>query len=241
MRNLSLIFCFIFLQVTVTAQKKFVVDADAILRTVNERYDAIKVSGGIDLYLSQADDMAVAVSASTEAVRNNIKTSVENGLLHIYYDGDKFLNNKNKKLRAYVSFDEIKKIEAIGACDVFVVDSLLANNLTLHLSGASEFKGIVKVTGLNLILSGASDVYITGTAGTVNIESSGASDVHGYGLVTDYCNTKASGASDIQITVNKEINAKASGASNIFYKGDALLKQNESSNASTIEKRKGKK
>ncbi|MEZ5029428.1 MAG: DUF2807 domain-containing protein, partial [Ferruginibacter sp.] len=107
MRNLSLIFCFIFLQVTVTAQKKFVVDADAILRTVNEKYDAIKVSGGIDLYLSQADDMAVAVSASTKAVRNNIKTSVENGLLHIYYDGDNFLNNKNKKLRAYVSFDEI--------------------------------------------------------------------------------------------------------------------------------------
>lgn len=237
MRNLFLIFCVLFIQAAASAQDKFVVDADAVLRTVHKKYDAIKVSGGIDLYLSQSKELAVAISASDEALRDGIKTKVENGLLHIYYDGDKLLNKKKGKLRAYVSLDEIKKIEATGACDVFVVDSLFANNLTLHLSGACDFKGIVKVAGLDVILSGASDIYISGTAGTVNIESSGASDVHGYGLVTDFCSTTASGASDINITVQKELNAKASGASKILYKGDALLKNSESSNASIIEKR----
>ena len=237
MKNIFLIFCVFFLQTGVNAQKKFVVDADAALRTVTGNYDAIKVSGGIDLYLSQSDDMAVAVSAATDNLKNGIKAIVENGTLHIYYDGEKMRKKKGLKLRAYVSFVQLKKIEASGACDVFVIDSLVAQDLTLHLSGSCDFKGFLKAENLDINLSGASDVYISGKAGTVNIESTGASDVHGYDLVTDFCNASASGASDINITVNKELNAKAAGSSNIFYKGKGALKQNDNSNSSSIEKK----
>ena len=83
-------------------------------------------------------------------------------------------------------------------------------------------------------LSGASDVSISGTASVVNIESSGASDVKAFDLVTDMCTAKASGASDVNITVNKELNAHASGASDIYYKGSAVIKDMQSSGASNV-------
>jgi Putative auto-transporter adhesin, head GIN domain len=105
------------------------------------------------------------------------------------------------------------------------------------MSGASDFKGTVNITDLKMELSGASDVKIGGTAASVKIESSGASDVKGFDLVTDFCTAKASGASDINITVNKELTAHASGASDISYKGDAVIKDTHSSGASSVSKK----
>jgi hypothetical protein len=221
------------------AQKEIVNDANAELRTVNGSFSSIKISGGIDLFVSQGENEAVAVSATEQKFKNDIKTVVENNTLRIYYEGDKSWNTswKNKKLRVYVSFKNLEKIEASGACDVQVSGIIKTTSLVLNMSGASDFKGRVQLENLKMDLNGASDVKIGGTATTVKIESSGASDVNGYDLVTDFCTAKASGASDISITVNKELTAIASGASDISYKGNAQVKEKHANGASSVGKK----
>jgi len=238
MKNL-LISLFLLASASVSkAQQTLVVDPNASVRTVSGDFKAIKVSGGIDLYLSQAAEVAVAVSASEEKFKEFIKTEIDNGTLHIFYDdGNKMRSMRNKKLKVYVSFKTLEKLNASGACDVLVTGSIEASSLDMVLSGASDFKGGVKVNSLKLDLSGASDVHISGTANTVDIESSGASDVKGYQLVTDMCNATASGASDINITVNKEISANASGASDIYFKGAALIRDIHTSGASSVSRK----
>lgn len=218
-------------------QKDLVVDANASVRPLTGSFNAVKVSGGIDLYISQSDEEAMAVSASEEKYKENIKTVIEGNTLRIYYEGDKNWNSGRKKLKVYLSFKTISVLEASGASDILATGKLKMPSLTLNLSGASDFKGNVEVDELQMELSGASDVRISGTAATVTIESSGASDVKGYDLKTEVCNAKASGASDINITVNKQLSAHASGASDIFYKGSALIKEIHSSGASTIARR----
>lgn len=219
------------------AQKTFVNDANAEVRKLTGSFSNIIISGGIDLYLSQYDNESVAVSASSVEYKQNIKTVVENNTLKIYYDGAKQWNVGNKNMKAYVSFRSIEKLQASGACDVQVAGIIQVPALILNLNGASDFKGAVKVSNLTMELSGASDVKISGTASVVVIQSSGASDVKGYELVTELCTAKASGASDINITVNKELNAHASGASDIFYKGNAVVKDRHSSGASSVVKK----
>ena len=219
------------------AQNTLVVDPNASVRSLTGDFKAIKVSGGIDLYLSQSNEVAIAVSASEEKFKEGIKTEIENGTLKIWYEWDKNGSWKNRKLKAYVSFKTLEKLNASGACDVVVTGNIESSSLDMQLSGASDFKGAVKVSSLKINLSGASDVRISGTASTVDIESSGASDVKGFDLVTDVCNAKASGASDINITVNKEISAHASGASDIHFKGAALMKDIHSSGASSVSRR----
>ncbi len=56
-------------------------------------------------------------------------------------------------------------------------------------------------------------------------------------MAVDYCNAKASGASDIKITVNKELSAEASGASDVKYKGAGLIRDIKTSGASSISRR----
>lgn len=222
---------------TVKAQNDVVVDPNAELRTLGASFHAIKISGGMDLYLSQSSTESIAVSASEERFKAAIKTVVENGVLNIKYEGEKMWGVKNRKLKVYLSFRDLDKLDASGATDVHVSGTITVPSLDMVLSGACDFKGSVKVDKLTMDLSGASDVKISGSAANVKIESSGASDVKGYDLVSDFCSAKASGASDINITVNKEMNAYASGASDIYFKGTGLIRDLKSSGASNISRK----
>lgn len=234
MKRILFLICLCCCVVITNAQKQFVVDPNVAARSVNESFNSITVLGGIDLYLSQSDKEEIAISASEDKYKEGIKTVVENSTLRIYYDGEKNWSKGNRKLRAYVSFKDLVKLEASGASDIIVAGEIKVPSLLLKLSGASDFKGSVSVSSLTLELSGASDVSIKGTASIVNIESSGASDVKAYDLSADICTAKASGASDVNITVNKEMTAHASGASNIYFKGNAVIKDQHSTGASSV-------
>ena len=162
---------------------------------------------------------------------------VKGGVLIIRYDNKGKWNSGNKKLKAYISFKQLDKLNVSGACDVYIVGDWKANNLKIDISGATNLKGKMDAQKLMVDLSGASDLTLTGTVGQLNIEASGASDFKGFDLAVDYCNAKASGASDIKITVNKELSAEASGASDVKYKGSGLIRDIKTSGASSISRR----
>ena len=229
---------FIVIAVSAQDEKVFVNDKNAQPRQVAGAFSAISVAGSIDLYLSQSDEEVVVVSAAETKYRDRIVTEVINGELKIYYN-DKGLqwSSGSKKLKAYVSFKTMQKLTASGASDIYVQGVLKADALKMDISGSSDFKGAVDVNHLSLEQSGSSDSRVSGRAQNVKIEVSGASDVKGYDLVADYCEAIASGASDIQITVAKELTASASGASDIYYKGQGITRNIKSSGASSVARR----
>lgn len=213
------------------------VDPNATMRTLTKSFSKIKVSNGIDIYLSQADAESIAVSASDDKYLEKLVTVVEGDQLKIYYDHNGSWTPSDKKLKVYIAFKKIDELEASGSSDVVVAGTLTAEDLKLKLSGSSDFKGNVKAGKLIIDLSGSSDVNISGTASILNLENSGASDLKGYDLAVDVCHAKSSGASDVRITVNKEISVEASGASDVYYRGGALVKSLKSSGSSTVAKR----
>ena len=76
---LSLLLCNTFAQTIIS-------DKNAEVRDIGP-FSGLKVSGGIDVYLSQYSQTALAVSASEQKIRDNIKTEVVNGVLVISYKG----------------------------------------------------------------------------------------------------------------------------------------------------------
>jgi hypothetical protein len=218
------------------AQKTVIHDANAELRTGLKGFHGIEVSNAINLYLSQGDTETVVVSGPDIKWRDRIRTEVRDGILRIYLENNHF-SLGNTKLKAYVSYTLLDRLDASGASDIFVDGVITGDNLDVTLSGASDFRGAINVKELRLNQSGASDAHITGAvSGTASFESSGASDVKGYDLVAQNCNVHASGASDIHITVNKDISADVSGASSVRYKGNGAVRELHSSGASTVKK-----
>ena len=118
-----------------------------------------------------------------------------------------------------------------------VTGTIKGTELDINMSGASDFDGAIQVNSLVVDLSGASDMRVKGTATTLKIDVSGASEFKGYDLETDNCSADASGASDIAVTVNKELTARASGASGVRYRGNGVIRNIKTNGASSVNKK----
>jgi hypothetical protein len=207
-----------------------------------KNFHAISVSNAFDVFISQGKEEAVAVSASEEKYKRDIKVEVKNGILRIWLEKEgkfwKGWNGDKMKLKAYISFKNIDKLTGSGACDIRVQGNINADDLSVDLSGATDLKeGKVNAKKLTVNISGASSMNLSGSAAELYIEASGASDFKGFDFTVDICNANASGASNINITVNKELSAHASGASDVRYKGNGLIREIKTSGASNVSKR----
>ena len=239
--------------------KSIVYDENAQQRKVPS-FTAIRVSCAIDLYLTQSNKNAVAVSATNDEIRDHIITEVVGGTLIIRL-GDKgtwFSWRKwgNYKTKAYVSIQDINALTASGASTVHLVNTIESPKMRIKLSGASDFKGNIKAGVLMYQLTGASDYKGEVSANSIDIDGSGASSIELIGKVDDlaievsgastaklYNLTakgallRASGASNIGVTVTEILRASSRGASDINYKGNPPVKEFNTSGASSIRRR----
>lgn len=180
------------------------------------------------------------MSAASEEIRENIRVSVENGILTVKYTApEKFWNFTGpRKLKVYISFKELDELVVSGACDVFLKGTLQAKDLLVKLSGSSDLKGVINADKLNFQLSGASDVNLTGgQADDLIVNGSGASEFNAYDLKVNTCSVDVSGACDVKVTVNKELNVKASGASSVQFKGEGRINQVKTTGASKVNRK----
>ena len=216
---------------------KTIQDNNAQKREV-KGFHAIRVSSGIDLYISQGEE-AVAVSASSVSDRDKIITEVENGVLQIHLpeEGLHWGGWGNRKLKAYISVKQLDALKASGGSDIFFETTLHVDKLELGLSGGSDLKGKMTVGELSIVQSGGSDIYLGGDVTRLSVHASGGSDFHGYDLIAGDCHVEASGGSDIQVTANKELSVSASGGSDVYYKGNASVRDQHASGSSSITKK----
>jgi hypothetical protein len=239
MKRISLLLYMIVAMAAISyGQDKIIQDQNAEKRSVSG-FHTIRVEDGIDLYLTQDGSEAVAVSASKPEYRDKIKTTVENGILRIYFDQENHINImwRNRQLRAYVSVKTLKALRASGGSDVFIQSGLKAEEFSMSISGGSDFSGSITCSNLEVNASGGSDAKMSGQVVNLKISASGGSDFHGYDLVAENVYVSASGGSDAKITVTKELGVEASGGSDVDYRGNAVIKYKNSSGGSSVSKR----
>lgn len=203
----------------------------------HSNFRAIEINGAFDVVITQGDKEGVAVSARNQEDIPKIITEVEKGVLKISFSEKKFWP-KDRKLRAYISVIDVVEIDASGASRIKIDGSLSADYLKIELSGATDMEGKIFVSGrFEVELHGASDLDIAGNTRELDIQATGASKMKTFNFTTGVCNAKASGASSIHLTVEKEISAKLTGASSLRYAGDAVIREIHTSGASSIAKR----
>lgn len=212
-------------------------DENAEVRPVG-KFANIEVSGGFDVYITSGQEESVAVSASRAEYRESIVVEVKGSTLHIYYKPrSRNWSMRNLRLRAYISYKTLEGLQLSGATDARLIDTWKTEKARLDVSGASDLHGKVEFTEAKVDLSGASDISISGRVGKLKVDASGASEFSSFELYADVCDVQASGASEVKITVQKELYIQASGASDIYYKGDASVREIRTSGASNVKKR----
>jgi hypothetical protein len=215
--------------------QKIVYDANAEIRNVG-KFSKLNISGAIDVHLLQGAETALAISTKDGKYNDRVKTEIKNGTLFIQvnYNGWKWKEWGNMVVNAYLTVEDLTKIEINGASQLKIQDVLRLSFLELEVSGASSVKGDIQVKKLQLQVSGASSTNLEGSVEEATIEATGASTLKGYDLVVESCNIQVSGASTAKVTVSKTLVANASGASSLRYRGNCSIVNINSSGASSI-------
>ncbi len=229
-----------FISLTVFAQEtRLMNDANAITRSLNGSFTGIAVSSGVELYITQGNEEAIAVSASEQKHLDRLKTEVVNGTLKIYYDnkGVTWKSNGKSKLKAYVSFKTLEKLNVSAGSEVTVNGTVKSDKLRMDVSSGADFTGAINVTELNAVMSSGAGIKVTGTAGKLIVDASSGADFKGYDFAVDFCDASASSGADIHVTINKELNAKASSGGGIQYKGTALIRDIKTGSGGSVKKR----
>ncbi|MBC7904495.1 MAG: DUF2807 domain-containing protein [Gemmatimonadaceae bacterium] len=219
------------------SQDKVINDPNVEARTVGS-FHAIKVSNGIDLIIKQGSTEAVAVSAIDKEYRDRIKTEVKGGELRIYFDHStwKSWSSSGKKLKAYVSFKELDKIDGSSGSQTTIDGDLKAGNLKIEMSSGAAFDGSVQASALTVDQSSGSGVKIKGAVQSLSVDASSGAYFRGYDLATDKCVADVSSGGSVQITVNKELAAEASSGGDIRYKGEGVITKISTGSGGSIKK-----
>ena len=140
-------------------------------------------------------------------------------------------------LKVYIGLDHLDHLDVSGASTAYLENTLDETELGLHVSGASHVEGDIHVDRLDAQISGASSLEFTGYAYETHADISGASYMGSYDLETDRLDIDLSGASSAALTVNDKMWVDASGASNLYYRGDPSIRRLQLSGASDIRRR----
>ncbi len=141
----------------------------------------------------------------------------------------------SKAIIVYASAPEFKALDASGATKIIGDAPITGNELELGASGASEISLDVNVSKLQADLSGASTLQLRGSSSTMRTEASGSSSIKCMDLATEETTLDLSGASNAEVSANRQLNIDASGASDVRYRGNASINQ-KSSGASSVQK-----
>lgn len=207
-------------------------------KVVKEKRDAgqfssLRVTSGIDVYLSQGDRESIEVEAD-ENLHEYILTENRNGVLHVYSEAN--IREAEMK-RVYVTMKDIESLSTSSAGDIIGQTPVRTGRLELSVSSAGDIKLEVNVKEIKVGVSSSGDVTLTGEADLLNANLSSAGDLNAYGLVVREADVSASSAGDADINVTERLTARSSSAGDINYRGNPKYIDAHSSSAGSVNRK----
>ncbi len=193
-------------------------------------FHSIEVSDGVDVYIEQGNKESVVVRADDNLV-NMIETKVVGETLVIDAKGS---YRKSKAFEVFVTLKDLNRLEAYGGSDVYGLSEMQLDELEIVMKGGSDLEMEITAQKMNCTLRGASDAQLKGSVDHLIVDARGASDLEAKRLIVNVCELEMSGASDAEVTVKEEIDAKASGSSDIYYRGNPKIVRQKAKGSSEI-------
>ena len=191
-------------------------NVETIERHINEDFNEIKVSRGLDVYLTQSDNISVEVEAD-QNLHDIIMTEVENNVLRIYADEN---INYSASKKVMVSFKTINKITATSGSDVYSTNTITVESLELKTTSGSDMELDVDTHVIECRSTSGSDLRLSGRTDKLYAEATSGSDIKAGNLKTKTCEARATSGADITVNTSEELYAKASSGGDIKYYGN---------------------
>jgi hypothetical protein len=185
-------------------------------RTFTENFTGVKVSHGIDVKLTQEDEVKFTAEMD-DNLHELLITEVEDGVLKIYFKENV---RTRKASTVYLSFPVIDKIKTSSGAEVKGQNKLKVEELAVDCSSGSEVNIHVDAKQLILESSSGSEIEVEGVSEILQADSSSGSKIEADKLKAKIVNAEASSGADIDVFASESITAKASSGASIDCDGD---------------------
>lgn len=197
-------------------------------------FRGIRAAEGIDVYLKKGDKESVRVEVGGNTELSHIVTEVSGDYLRIHVREGRFRRNVNA--RVFVTYRDINRISASSAANVYTDGVLHARTLEIECASAGSVDLDIDIEDLEVKVSSAGDVELEGKAGKGDFAVSSAGEIDAYDLQVDVLSVEASTAGSAKVNVVKELNARASTAANIRFRGNPTKSRTDSSTGGSVKK-----
>ena len=196
-------------------------------------FDEIRVSRGMNVYISQGDEQKIVVEAD-ENLLNAIETNVEGNTL-------KVTTNKNIRKstvkKVYVTVKNIYAIKASAGSNIYSETILQTNELELGSSAGSNLNLEVEAKELQVSASAGSNIRLEGKSEYFKGKASAGSNIKAEELITKDCEASVSSGANIWVHSNGDFDGHASSGGNVFYYGNPKSINSESSSGGNVIKK----
>ena len=196
----------------------------------------IDITGPFQVYLTFSDTEESIIVEANENLHTYIDIENKNGWLKI--NTQKYINitNSDRVMNIYITTKNINEYQLEGASSISLENELYADNLSIELSGASNFTGNIYTKSLYATLLGASKIDVSGNTELLDINAEGACSVKNFHLETTQLEAKLNGGSEVYSSVSESLKVRAHGGSNVYYKGNGVIQSQDLSGGSSIKK-----
>lgn len=165
---------------------------------------------------------------------SDVLTDISGDRLRIRMDGNRNFRNVTVNIRlTYVSIDEI---DVSSSADLISKGPLVSEDLDIEVSSSGDAILEIEVTNLNIKVSSSGDLDLSGSATYQRVEVSSSGDYNAYDLESEEAELDVSSAGDAYVNVSRRIDAKASSAGSVVYKGNPDKVYGDSSSSGKVRK-----
>lgn len=194
-------------------------------------FSGVDVSGAIDVYLT--NDPGYSVKVETDQNLQELVEVYTSGNLLRIHTKDGYNLHSSGAVKVHVSAPVFNRLEASGACKIRTQNKIVGTEkLDIGMSGACEIELDLNSPEVTIDASGACIAKLRGETKNLRVQGSGSTNIRAFELMTENADLDLSGAGTAEIFASQKINAGASGATDIRYKGNATINSNTSGAAS---------
>lgn len=186
-------------------------------REISSSINQLKVSQGIDVFLTQQDEINLSVEAD-DNIHELLITEVKDSVLKIYFKK----NVRNRKAsKVYLTLPNLTNINTSSGSEVNGVNTFEVTNIKIDASSGSEIN--LRINAQDILVNSSSGSYIklTGNCQFLNANSSSGSEINAKELEAQNAQANASSGSDIDLNATKKFSGKASSGGSIQNSGKA--------------------
>lgn len=187
-------------------------------RTVSE-FDAISISGAMNLSVRQGTKEAVSVTAD-DNILPLVETVIEGRTLQVRLKKGEWITGR-ATIKVQVDVAKLQGVSSSGAGDI-TIDSLKTPLLKLSIAGSGDARlNALATDALEVRVAGSGDVRGNGSAKLLKLSIAGSGDVALTDLIADDVTVSIAGSGDAQVTANKSLSATVAGSGDVKYSGSA--------------------